>query len=149
MDRCQERAGSKRRLAAAPLRAKLGAGLAATIALLAAAAGPAAAMTGRDHLAQDLALNIGTGLKTSDIPEADRDRTADCLAKAIANDIPDSDASRLSDIFEQRAQPDEQLQGHWLTITKQDGRLRYQEVMAQVHTKCPDLGPYVEQMLAK
>jgi hypothetical protein len=111
-----------------------------------------AASNGRDRLAADLAILTAAQFKDNkQVPERDKPRTAKCLASAIAADIPEADAARLSDIFEQRAAGDTDaaraLEKQWLTIGKKDAPARYTQVMAQVQKLCADLGPYIAPVM--
>ena len=112
------------------------------------AAGPAAAVTsGRDRLAADLTILTTKQLAgNKQIPDRDKPRTAQCLAKSIAADIPDADAGKLSDMFNRRAAFDKALELKWLTIGKKEAPARYQQVINAVQKACPDLEPYIEPM---
>lgn len=116
--------------------------------VLAGAAGPAwAASSGRDRLAVDLEILTKQQMATNKvIPERDKPRTAQCLARAIVADIPDADAGKLSDMFNRRAPFDKALEVKWLTIGKKEAPARYQQVINAVQKNCPDLEPYVEPM---
>jgi hypothetical protein len=104
--------------------------------------------TPQEHLAANFEiLVIGQVKATKVIPERDQRRTADCLSKALAADVPDADATKLSAIFEGRAPKDPALQKKWLTITKKDAPARNAQVLARVDKMCADLGPYVRGML--
>ena len=82
------------------------------------------------------------------VPTHDRKRTAKCLAQALVADIPEEDAARLSDIFEGRVtKGDPALQKKWLTIDAKSAPARNAQVLGQVDKLCPDLGPYVKQMM--
>ena len=106
-----------------------------------------AATSGRDRLTADLTtLTTQQLAPNKEIPDRDKPRTAQCLAKAIALDIPDADAAKLSDIFNRRAAADKALELKWLTIGKTEAPARYQQVINAVHKMCPDLQPYVEPM---
>jgi hypothetical protein len=107
----------------------------------------AAATSGRDRLAADLETLTKQQLASNkEIPDRDKPRTAQCLAKAIATDIPDADAAKLSDMFNRRAAFDKALEVKWLTIGKTEAPARYQQVINAVQKLCPDLQPYVEPM---
>jgi hypothetical protein len=110
--------------------------------------GAQAAPSGRDRLAGDLQTLTQQQLTTNkEIPDRDKPRTAQCLAKAIATDIPDADAGKLSDMFNHRGVAfDPVLEKKWLTIGKKDAPARYQQVINAVQKLCPDLEPYVEPM---
>jgi hypothetical protein len=104
--------------------------------------------TPQEHLAANLELLvIGQVKATKVIPERDQRRTADCLSKALAADVPDADANKLSAIFEGRAPKDPALQKKWLTISQKDAPARNAQVLARVDKMCADLGPYVRGML--
>ena len=128
-------------------RQRLAVGLLAA-ALVSAAVLPAAAVTsGRDRLAADLTILTTKQLAGNKaVPDRDKPRTAQCLAKSIAADIPDADAGKLSDMFNRRAAFDKALEVKWLTIGKKDAPARYQQVINAVHKACPDLEPYIEPM---
>ena len=121
--------------------------LAATPGLFAATA--AAESKAKERLAGDFELLTTGQLHDSKIvPERDRKRTAKCLAKALVADIPEEDAARLSDIFEGRTtKGDPALQKKWLTIDAKTAPARNAQVLANVDKLCPDLGPYVKQMM--
>jgi hypothetical protein len=124
--------------------------LASAVAAAVAGAGPAvqAASTARERLAADFELlMIGQMQGSPIVPERDQKRTAKCLAKALAADIPEEDAARLSDIFEGRAKSDQALQQKWLKISAKEAPARNAQVLGQVDKLCPDLGPYVKQMM--
>ena len=123
------------------------------VAMALAAAGTAgigsagAATSGRDRLAADLqTLTLKQITPNKEIPDRDKPRTAQCLAKAIVADVPDADAAKLSDMFENRAALDKALERQWLTIAKKDAPARYQQVINAVQKLRPDLGPYIEPM---
>jgi hypothetical protein len=123
------------------------AGLAAGLAI-----GPAAAETtskAKERLAADLELLTAGQMEDSPIvPKGDRKRTAKCLSQALVVDIPEPDAARLSDIFEGRvSKSDPALQKKWLTISAQDAPARNAQVLQAVNKLCPDLGPYIKQMM--
>jgi hypothetical protein len=111
-------------------------------------AGPVAAATsGRDRLTADLESLTKQQLEPNkEMPDRDKPRTAQCLAKAIVADIPEPDAAKLVEIFEGRAAPDKALDRKWLTIGKTEAPARYQQVINAVHKMCPDLQPYIEPM---
>jgi hypothetical protein len=122
----------------------------AALAALLVAGGPALAETkAKERLAADLELLTAGQMENSPIvPEHDRKRTAKCLAQALVTDIPEPDAARLSDIFEGRtSKGDPALQKKWLTISKKDAPARNAQVLQAVDKLCPDLGPYVKQMM--
>jgi hypothetical protein len=107
----------------------------------------AAATSGRDRLAADLETLTKQQLAPNkEIPDRDKPRTAQCLAKAIAADVPDADAGKLSDMFNRRLAFDKALEVKWLTIGKKEAPARYQQVINAVQKLCPDLEPYVEPM---
>jgi len=108
---------------------------------------PAWATTAKERLAADLEISIGAFLKTSQIPERDRDRTQKCLGEAVVADIPVEDAALLSDIFEQRAPANDALAKKWITIGRTSAPARNAQVMAQLQKNCPDLAPYLEPLL--
>jgi len=112
------------------------------------ASGPAAAATpGRDRFTADLETLTKQQLAPNkEIPDRDKPRTAQCLAQAIAADIPEADAAKLSDMFNRRAAIDKALELKWLTIGKKEAPARYQQVINAVQKMCPDLAPYVEPM---
>jgi len=118
------------------------------IALGMAAAVPAGAVTsGRDRLAADLEILTKQQLTTNkEIPDRDKPRTAQCLAKSIATDIPDADAAKLSDMFNRRTAFDKALEVKWLTVGRKDAPARFQQVINAVQKLCPDLKPYIEPM---
>jgi hypothetical protein len=114
------------------------------------ASGPAlAGSKAKERLAADLELLTAGQMENSPIvPKSDRKRTAKCLAQALVVDIPEEDAARLSDIFEGRtSKGDPALQKKWLTISKKDAPARNAQVLQAVDKLCPDLGPYVKQMM--
>jgi hypothetical protein len=124
--------------------------LAAALWAASGATGPAvlAQASPQERLAANFELlTIAQVKATKLIPERDQRRTADCLARALAADIPDADAEKLSAIFEGRAAGDPALQKKWLTISKQDAPARNAQVMARIDKMCADLGPYVKGML--
>ena len=132
-------------------RAASGLGVAMILGAVLAAIGGvhplAAADAGRDRLAADLeTLTKQQMASNKTIPDRDKPRTAQCLAKAIAADIPDADAGKLSDMFNRRAPIDKALELKWLTIGKKEAPARYQQVINAVQKMCPDLAPYVEPM---
>jgi hypothetical protein len=132
-------------------KAVRGLGVAVALGVVVAAGGgslPAAAANGgRDRLAADLENLTKQQLSSNTtIPDRDKPRTAQCLAKAIAADIPDEDAGKLSDMFNRRAAFDAALEKQWLTIGKNEAPARYQQVINAVQKMCPDLEPYVEPM---
>jgi len=133
------------------LAALLGAGLvlAALLGTALLGAGPAAAEpSGKERFTADMGIITTAQFKNNkDVPERDKARTAKCLAQAIAADVPEADAAKLSDIFEQRAPADKALETKWLTISKKDSPARYSQVMAQINKLCPDVGPYVAPVL--
>jgi hypothetical protein len=107
----------------------------------------AAATSGRDRLAVDLETLTKQQIAGNKvIPDSDKPRTAQCLAKAITTDIPDADAGKLSDMFNRRLAFDKALEVKWLTIGHQEAPARYQQVINAVQKLCPDLAPYVEPM---
>ena len=129
-----------------------GAGLvAAAIIAAAALATPAAqaATKAKERLAGDLELLTAGSMENSPIvPKVDRKRTAKCLAQALVADIPEQEAARLSDIFEGRVtKSDPALQKKWLTISAKDAPARNAQVLQAVDKLCPDLGPYIKQMM--
>jgi hypothetical protein len=147
------RGGSRGRLGGAARRLGLCGGvvvaavLAAGLALASASRPAAAATPGRDRFAADLeSLTKQQLVPNKEIPERDKPRTAQCLAKAIAADIPEADAAKLSDMFNRRAAIDKALELKWLTIGKKEAPARYQQVINAVQKLCPDLEPYVEPM---
>ena len=147
MDRHRDFSALVAPLGAAPLGAAL-----LALALLLPAGGwvteAQAGPSGKDRFTADLGIITTAQFKNNkDVPERDKPRTAKCLAQAIAADIPEADAARLSDIFEQRAPADKALETKWLTISKKDSPARYSQVMAQINKLCPDVGPYVEPVL--
>ncbi len=122
---------------------------AALVAASIAGVGPAAAESkANERLAANFEVLATGWLKDSKIvPERDRKRTAKCLGQAIAADIPQADAARLSDIFEGRAKADPALQKKWLTISKKEAPARNAQILQAVDKLCPDLGPYAKQMM--
>jgi len=117
------------------------------LAAVAAAGSATAATSGRDRLAADLEILTKQQLTSNkEIPDRDKPRTAQCLAKAIVADVPDADAAKLSDMFNRRAKFDPVLEKKWLTIGRKDAPARYQQVINAVQKLCPDLEPYVEPM---
>jgi hypothetical protein len=129
------------------LAAVLGASVVAAAVI---AAGPAAAETkAKERLAADLELlTAGQMEDNAIVPKGDRKRTAKCLAQALATDIPEEDAARLSDIFEGRvSKSDPALQKKWLTIDAKSAPARNAQVLQAVDKLCPDLAPYVKQMM--
>lgn len=121
--------------------------LIATLALLAGAEAEAETKA-KERLAADFELLTIQQVQANKIvPQRDQKRTAKCLAAALAADIPEADAARLSDIFEGRAKSDPALQKKWLTISAKEAPARNAQVLAQVDKLCADLGPYVKQML--
>jgi hypothetical protein len=149
----KRRTGSATFLAAALLGV---AGMAAAVIAAAALAagltiGPAAAETSKakERLAGDLELLTAGQMEDSAIvPKGDRKRTAKCLSQALVVDIPEPEAARLSDIFEGRvSKSDPALQKKWLTISAQDAPARNAQVLQAVDKLCPDLGPYIKQMM--
>ena len=136
--------GMKRRTV---LAAALGA---AVVAAAVIGVGPAAAKTAaKERLAADLELLTAGQMEDSAIvPKVDRKRTAKCLAQALVTDIPEEDAARLSDIFEGRiSKSDPVLQKKWLAISAKDAPARNAQVLGQVDKLCPDLAPYIKQMM--
>jgi len=129
-------------------RVRLGGAVGLVLVLAASAALPAGAVTsGRDRLAADLTILTTKQLANNKgIPDRDKPRTAQCLAKSIAADIPDADAAKLSDMFNRRAAFDKALELKWLTIGKKEAPARYQQVINAVQKACPDLEPYIEPM---
>ena len=128
----------------------IGAALAAALAAMLVARGPALAETkAKERLAADLELLTSGQMENSPIvPKSDRKRTAKCLAQALVVDIPEEDAARLSDIFEGRvSKSDPALQMKWLTIDAKTAPARNAQVLQAVDKLCPDLGPYVKQMM--
>jgi hypothetical protein len=112
--------------------------------------GPVAAKTAaKERLAGDLELITAGQMEDSPIvPKHDRKRTAKCLAEALVADIPEEDAARLSDIFEGRvSKSDPVLQKKWLTIDAKTAPARNAQVLQAVDKMCPDLGPYVKQLM--
>jgi hypothetical protein len=106
------------------------------------------AVSGKERLAADLELlALPQVQETSTIPKNDQKRTAKCLGQAIATDIPEADAAKLSEIFEGRAKSDPALQKKWFSITAKDAPARNAQVLQAVDKLCPDLGPYVKQMM--
>ena len=102
----------------------------------------------KERLAADFELiTMGQMQSSPIVPERDRKRTAKCLAQALVQDIPEADAARLSDIFEGRAKSDPALQAKWLTIDAKKAPARNAQVLQAVDKLCPDLGPYVKQMM--
>jgi hypothetical protein len=103
----------------------------------------------KERLAADLELLTAGQMEDSPIvPKHDRKRTAKCLAEALVVDIPEEDAARLSDIFEGRvSKSDPALQKKWLTIDAKTAPARNAQVLQAVDKLCPDLGPYVKQMM--
>jgi hypothetical protein len=81
------------------------------------------------------------------IPDRDKPRTAQCLAKAIVADIPEADAAKLADILDRRAPNDPALQKKWFTISKTEAPQRNAQVLQAVDKLCPDIGPYARRML--
>jgi hypothetical protein len=135
-------------------RTRWGTGWAAAPAALAFAAAvlataPATAESkAKDRLAANFEMLTMGGMHDSAIvPERDRKRTAKCLAQALVTDIPEEDAARLSDIFEGRVKSDPALQKKWLTISAKDAPARNTQVLQAVQKLCPDLGPYIKQMM--
>ena len=130
-----------------------GLGLAAVLAAAVAlgstiGAGPAFAVSGNERLAGDLELLTLQQVQANKIvPEHDQKRTAKCLAMAIAADIPEPDAAKLSEIFEGRSKADPALQKKWFTISKKDAPARNAQVMGAVDKLCKDLGPYIAPMM--
>jgi hypothetical protein len=125
-------------------------GVAAVIAALALATTPAAALSkANERLAADLELLTAGQMEDSAIvPKGDRKRTAKCLSQALVTDIPEVEAARLSDIFEGRvSKSDPALQKKWLTISAQEAPARNAQVLQAVDKLCPDLGPYIKQMM--
>ncbi len=113
-------------------------------------AGPAAAETkAKERLAGDLELlTAGQMEDNAIVPKVDRKRTAKCLAQALVTDIPEEDAARLSDIFEGRvSKSDPALQKKWLSIDAKTAPARNTQVLQAVDKLCPDLGPYIKQMM--
>jgi hypothetical protein len=109
---------------------------------------PAAAESGRDRLTRALTLLTSIQLKNDKtVPDQDKTRTAQCLAKAIAADVPVPEAGQLADIFEGKAPVDRALEAKWLTISAKDAPARNAQVMAAVSKLCVDLGPYIKPML--
>lgn len=140
--------GIKRRIGLAAAAMVVGAAVAAPGFTI----GPVAAETvskAKERLAADLELLTAGQMEDSPIvPKHDRKRTAKCLAEALVVDIPEEDAARLSDIFEGRvSKSDPALQKKWLTIDAKTAPARNAQVLAQVDKLCPDLGPYVKQMM--
>jgi len=122
-------------------------GLVLALALDGASRPAAAATPGRDRFTADLETLTKQQLAPNkEIPDRDKPRTAQCLAKAIAADIPEADAAKLSDMFNRRAAIDKALELKWLTIGKKEAPARYQQVINAVQKMCPDLAPYVEPM---
>jgi hypothetical protein len=118
----------------------------AALSLVATAA--LAASSAKERLAADFELlTIQQVQSTKIVPQRDQKRTAKCLAAALAADIPEADAAKLSDIFEGRAKSDPALQKKWLTISAKEAPARNAQVLAQVDKLCADLGPYVKQLL--
>ena len=118
--------------------------------LAAGGAGPASAESrAKERLAADLELLTAGQMEDSPIvPKGDRKRTAKCLAQALVADIPEAEAARLSDIFEGRvSKSDPALQKKWLTIDAKTAPARNAQVLQAVDKLCPDLGPYVKQMM--
>ena len=136
-------------------------GIAAAVATLILAAAPAllvgsvlwatpawAESKAKERLAADFELlTMGQMQASPIVPERDRKRTAKCLAQALVQDIPEMDAARLSDIFEGRAKSDPALQAKWLTIDAKKAPARNAQVLQAIDKLCPDLGPYVKQMM--
>jgi hypothetical protein len=121
--------------------------LGAVLAMVGGVQPLAAATSGRDRLAADLETLTKQQLEPNkEIPDRDKPRTAQCLAKAIVADIPEADAAKLVEIFEGRAAPDKALDRKWLTIGKTEAPARYQQVINVVHKMCPDLEPYIAPM---
>lgn len=135
------------------LAVALGAAMVAAAVMITTAvigAGPAAAKTAaKERLAGDLELLTAGQMEDSAIvPKADRKRTAKCLAQALVADIPEEDAARLSDIFEGRiSKSDPALQKKWLAISAKDAPARNAQVLQAVDKLCPDLAPYIKQMM--
>jgi hypothetical protein len=135
------------------LAAALGAAMVAAAVMITTAvigAGPAAAKTAaKERLAADLELLTAGQMEDSAIvPKVDRKRTAKCLAQALVTDIPEEDAARLSDIFEGRiSKSDPALQKKWLAISAKDAPARNAQVLQAVDKLCPDLAPYIKQMM--
>ncbi|HVT51005.1 MAG TPA: hypothetical protein VHE77_05530 [Dongiaceae bacterium] len=142
--------GRNARGAARGLGAAVAQGVVLGVVLAAGAAPWSAALavtSGKDRLAADLETLTKQQLASNTvIPDRDKPRTAQCLAKAIAADVPDADAGKLSDMFNRRAPFDKALEVKWLTIGKKDAPARYQQVINAVQKMCPDLEPYVEPM---
>ena len=129
-------------------RSGIAAALVAALALTGMVAPASAESKAKERLAADFELLTTGQMQGSQIvPERDRKRTAKCLARALAADIPEEDAARLSDIFEGRVKPDPALQKKWLTIDAKSAPARNSQVLQQVDKLCPDLGPYVKQMM--
>jgi hypothetical protein len=114
-----------------------------------AARSPAEAQgTPKENLAANFEiLVIGQVQATEVIPKRDQRRTADCLGKALAEDIPEDEAIKLNAIFEGRAKKDPALQKKWLTISRKEAPARNAQVMKAIDKLCPDIGPYVKRML--
>jgi hypothetical protein len=127
------------------------AALAAAFLVLAPALSPqpaAAKSNAKERLAANFEVLTAGQLEGSPIvPPRDRKRTAKCLGQALAADIPDAEAEQLSAIFEGRAKNDPALEKKWLTISAKEAPARNAQVMKAVNKLCPDLGPYVKQMM--
>lgn len=135
----------KRRTGWAAAAAAIGVAVASAIG---PAPGALAQATPQERLAANFELLvIGQVKATKVIPERDQRRTADCLSKALAADIPDAEAEKLIAIFEGRAEKDPALQKKWLTISAKDAPARNAQVMGRIDKMCADVGPYVKGML--
>jgi hypothetical protein len=130
-------------------RGAAAAALAATLLAAVSMAGPAEAeSTPQDRLAANFEIMIIGSVKANKlIPEQDKRRTADCLAKALAADVPDAEAEKLSAIAEGRAKNDPALQKKWLTISQKEAPARNAQVMGRINKMCADIGPYVKGMM--
>ncbi len=140
-----------RRLGRKALAGRKALGLAVALGVVLVAGGAlqplAAASNGKDRLEADLETLTKQQLANNkEIPDRDKPRTAQCLAKAMVVDVPDGDAGKLSDMFNRRLPVDQALLKKWLTIGKKDAPARYQQVINAVQKMCPDLEPYVEPM---
>ena len=75
----------------------------------------------------------------SRIPEADRPRALHCVLDAMLADMSNTQAKRLTDMFEQRIAPERDFVLYWIAPRDSGNAERAAQVESRAQQICPDL----------
>ena len=75
----------------------------------------------------------------SRIPEADRPRALHCVLDAMLADMSNTQAKRLTDMFEQRIPPERDFVLYWIAPRDSGNAERAAQVESRAQQICPDL----------